>query len=112
MFRRALLAALLCLLFLSAPAYASPSPDFFGSNVQPMLKLQVVSPDRWGLYTTRLASDGLKVARTDAIWRNAEPNPPQNGVHTYTWGNGGALSVDSTVGARDLAIGWRDARRT
>src|SRR5436305_1175235 len=31
------------------------------------------------------SSEGVRLGRSDAFWMAVEPNPPQNGVHTYNW---------------------------
>jgi hypothetical protein len=33
-----------------------------------------------------MQADGVKLARTDAFWSVAEPEPPAGGVHRYDWG--------------------------
>lgn len=66
-------------------ALAAPGPDYFGTNIQPMVKLQVVPPDRWDSYILRQAADGLGRARGDGAWSWAEPTAPSGGTHTYEW---------------------------
>jgi hypothetical protein len=82
---RATLGAAIALLVAAGSASARPGPDYYGVNVQPMVKLQVVPPDRWDGYVAQMAADGLRVARADALWAWAEPAKPVNGQHAYTW---------------------------
>ena len=43
-----------------------------------------------------MSADGLRIARLDAIWAWAEPDPPVGGVHTYRWDRDGS-SLDDAV---------------
>src|SRR5215207_11361583 len=74
-------------LALSGPAAAEsePSPDSpLGMNVQRVMN-DSFDTDRWDFHLGEVRADGIHLARTDAFWENAEPAPPQGGVHHYDW---------------------------
>lgn len=80
-----MLCAVLVLLLGASDAQALRGPDYYGANIQPMVKLPVVTPDRWDAYIGRMSADGLKIARADAAWAWAEPTRPTEGRHAYDW---------------------------
>lgn len=82
---RAALCAVVVALLGASDAQALPGPDYYGANVQPMVKLQFVPPDRWDAYVGQMSADGLKVARADGAWAWAEPVRPTEGRHVYQW---------------------------
>src|SRR5436305_682515 len=79
------LAAVAAVLWAATTARADDAAyPMFGVNVN-----RVFNDDFWGVHwDDRLGgvqSSGIGLARTDAFWDWAEPNPPQNGTHTYDW---------------------------
>lgn len=109
-FVRALRRTVAVLVALAAPCalapavQATPGPDFFGLNAQPMIKLGFVPPDRWGPYLDAMAAGGIRVARVDAAWEFAEPSAPAAGApHTYDWVRADNPSKSLDRVARELA---------
>ena len=88
----------------SGSAAHAAGGDFFGANVQPMVKLEIppVPQARWDTFLGAMAGDGLVVARADVLWSAVEPNAPDAaGNRTYTWNRPGdpGRSMDTVVGA-------------
>jgi len=84
-----------------AKAATLPPADYYGANIQPLFESSFVPQADWnGLFAT-MDSDGLLTARMDAAWSWAEPNPPVDGQHAYTWDTPGdpAHSLDQIVGS-------------
>jgi hypothetical protein len=85
----------------SGAAAAIPPPsDYYGANIQDLIKETFVSPSNWGTFIATMGEDNLNTARMDALWDWAEPNPPVDGKHTYVWNNPSdeANSLDHLVG--------------
>jgi len=83
------------------PSVAAPPPaSYYGANIQPLIRETLVPPSGWNTFIAAMSDDHLETARMDAIWSWAEPNPPVNGVHTYTWDSPGdpTHSTDALVG--------------
>lgn len=79
----ALAAALACAL--PAPAAAQdPGEPQLGINVNRVLN-DAFDGERWDLHLSAVRADGIGLARSDAFWHLAEPDPPQEGVHSYNW---------------------------
>jgi hypothetical protein len=83
----AVLAAFLLGLLPGGAGATPPSPDYYGANIQDLIKETFVPPSDWGSFIATMNADDLKTARMDALWAWAEPNPPVNGKHTYVWNN-------------------------
>ena len=86
--RRLAIGLALALAFAGAQATgaaAASGPDYYGVNIQPMVKLQVVPPSTWDAFTGAFAGDGMRIARADIPWSWVEPSAPVGGVHTYDW---------------------------
>jgi hypothetical protein len=83
----ALLVALLVLLVAPAGAAAQTGSEFYGVNVEPLIKLGIVAPDQWNSYIAKMAAAGMSVARSDANWFWVEPNDPGGGPDSYDWDN-------------------------
>ncbi len=98
-----ILLAPLCVLAGATPqasAAAPPPASYYGVNIQPLIREMLVAPSGWNAFIAAMSSDHLQTARMDAIWSWAEPSPPANGVHTYTWDSPGnpTHSTDALVG--------------
>jgi hypothetical protein len=57
----------------------------FGANVSSLFPPNATWPKDVGPALKSLHSIGASVARTDSFWATAEPQPPVNGKHTYSW---------------------------
>lgn len=67
-------------------APASPRPDFFGLSAPELYSMSL--DGRFSLRDSALdhiEAAGIDTVRTEIGWRDVEPNPPVNGVHTYNW---------------------------
>jgi hypothetical protein len=97
------LPALLALVCITMPgsAAAAPPADYYGANIQPLFEASFVPQADWNGLFAAMASGGLQTARMDAVWSWAEPNPPVNGLHTYTWSTPSdpSHSLDQIVGS-------------
>jgi hypothetical protein len=91
---RRLLVALLAaasMLLAVGPASAGAAPtaapaEFFGSNIQALIRVGFVKPAAWATYLRAGGQAGLTIARFDAPWSWAEPTAPgADGVHHYDW---------------------------
>src|SRR3954447_195960 len=69
------------------PAYAgtgtSAPEDFGGVNAQWVFWAPTQAS--WGPHLDAMAAGGVRVVRSDATWRSAEPVPPVHGRHVYVW---------------------------
>ena len=84
----AVVASVLCVLGCSAAtasAASLPPSDYYGANIQPLIKLNLVPPSGWNGLIADMGNDSLHTARIDALWAWAEPKAPVNGQHTYVW---------------------------
>ncbi len=75
-------------LALSGIAVALPSAAgavTFGANVSSLFPPNATWPKDVGPALKSLHRIGASVARTDSFWATAEPQPPVNGKHTYSW---------------------------
>src|SRR4051794_23487234 len=80
----ALLAALTLALAPSAVAAPTPAPpDYYGANIQALIRQGFVKPSGWPAYLRTMSANGLKVARFDAPWMWAQPKGPDQ---AYDWG--------------------------
>ncbi len=95
-------AALLVVACAASSAEASPPPpNYYGANIQPLIKLGLVPESQWsGFLGETMGRDNLQTARADAEWSWVEPNAPVNGKHTYVWNNASSpsTSMDTLVG--------------
>ena len=93
--------ALLCVLASAGAASAAPPPpDYYGANIQDLIKDAFVPPSNWNTFIATMGSDHLQTARMDALWAWAEPSAPVNGQHAYLWNRPGdpQNSLDHLVG--------------
>jgi hypothetical protein len=93
----ALFATLLAFAAAAVPARAALSPEYYGVNLQPLMKDPAITVDRWGSFLTQLQQGRMGVSRIDINWINVEPTAPTlAGGHTYHWNNapGTKQSVD------------------
>ena len=80
--RRGLVAGLVLFALLgAAPARAD---EMFGVSVNRIFN-DDFTPAHWDAPLSAVRASGLRQARSDAFWMWAEPNPPADGRHTYTW---------------------------
>jgi hypothetical protein len=87
----ALLAAtVLALLATLAPATAS-ADDTFGVSVNRIVN-DDFTPSHWDAPLSAVRAAGITVARTDATWDWAEPNPPFLHTHTFDWSRFDAIA--------------------
>ena len=63
---------------------ADPGEPALGMNMNRVLN-DAFDGERWNRHFAAARDDGIRLARADAFWASAEPNPPQNGVHSYDW---------------------------
>jgi hypothetical protein len=69
------------------------SEDFFGANVQHLFRSGAgpIPAERHPAFMAQMAGDGIRVARMDAEWASAEPQPPvvhgDQRVRSYRWGH-------------------------
>ncbi len=66
----------------SAAAATPVASDFYGIN---MPVVYAWPSSRWDPHLRAVGATRAGLVRSDAAWWTAEPNPPQNGVHTYSW---------------------------
>lgn len=70
----------------SGPAApAPPSTETFGASVNWLFNAGVYPPVQVEARLHDLRLTGVTLARTDALWELAEPQPPAGGVHHYDW---------------------------
>ena len=76
-------------MLIGAPAAsATPTAEYLGVNVQPLMKDGTIPETSWNNYLGPLQSGGLDLVRHDINWFLAEPAAPKTpGVHVYTWNN-------------------------
>src|SRR5690349_1559333 len=73
------------MLVLAPPAKAAPTPapaEFYGANIQALIRQGFVQPSGWPSYLRTMSANGLRIARFDAPWfwaQNKGPNQP------YDW---------------------------
>jgi hypothetical protein len=85
----------------SAAAASSSSEEFFGVNVNKVLRngREIQSSDP---HVAAIAEHGLRLGRSDAFWGWAEPFAPVGGRHGYQWGR-----LDTTVNSlAEQGIRW------
>jgi polysaccharide biosynthesis protein PslG len=74
----------------SAPAagprgQAAPADENFGASVNWLFNGGLYPPVQIEARLHDLRVAGATVARTDALWEEAEPQPPSGGIHHYDW---------------------------
>ncbi len=78
-------------------ALPAPSSLTFGVNVNRLFNDRTYSSAAIDRHLSAVRADGITLARSDALWELAEPEPPAGGVHTYQWafddGVAGALAA-------------------
>ena len=62
-----------------------PAAEQFGVNVNRLFNDRTFSDAQIDAQLTALAATGASIARSDALWELAEPQPPVGGVHHYDW---------------------------
>jgi hypothetical protein len=84
---------------------APPAGPAVGVSVNRLFNERAYTPAQIDVLLAAARADGVRVARSDAFWSAAEPQPPAGGVHRYDWtfhdGVAGALAEH---GIRWLAI--------
>lgn len=64
---------------------ATPAGVRVGANVNRLFNGGLYSPAQIDSQLRLLAATGATLARSDALWEEAEPRPPDGGVHHYDW---------------------------
>jgi polysaccharide biosynthesis protein PslG len=82
---RACLAIGLALVGIAVAMPSTAGAVTFGANVSSLFPPDSAWPKDVSQALTALHNIGASVARTDSFWATAEPNPPVNGKHTYTF---------------------------
>jgi polysaccharide biosynthesis protein PslG len=78
----------------SSPTTPSPvRSEQFGASVNLLFLLGPVSAAQRGAQLRALHATGATLARTDALWENAEPSPPIGGIHHYDWTFDGQIAA-------------------
>ncbi len=67
------------------PAQPAPTAEQFGANVNRLFNDRTSTPRQIDAQLAALRETGATIARSDALWEAAEPNPPTDGVHHYDW---------------------------
>ena len=83
---RSLLVAVAATLVCAAPAGAAPTPappEYYGANIQALIRQGFVKPGGWPAYLRTMSSSGLSIARFDAPWMWAQP---KSADQPYDWG--------------------------
>lgn len=80
----------------AGPALATPSAEYYGVNLQPLIKDAQIHESRWPSFLQPLADGQMRVHRTDVVWRHVEPLPPTAGIRRYVWDYGGPGARTST----------------
>lgn len=98
-FRRSICAALIALAAAPAAASAAPGAEYYGVNLQPLMKDGAIAESRWDNYLQPLAAGEMRVHRIDVNWRLVEPSAPGKGPRSYRWNSGPGTrnSVDFLV---------------
>jgi hypothetical protein len=63
-----------------------PAVPAIGVSVNWLFNSDTFTPAQVEEQLDAMQADGVKLARTDAFWSAAEPEPPAGGVHRYEWG--------------------------
>jgi polysaccharide biosynthesis protein PslG len=63
-----------------------PEAPAIGVSVNWLFNGDTFTPAQVEEQLDAMQADGVKLARTDAFWSVAEPEPPAGGVHRYDWG--------------------------
>ncbi len=67
------------------PAQPPPSSERFGVSVNRLFNDRAYTPAQIASQLEALRRTGATIARSDAFWEAAEPEPPIDGVHRYDW---------------------------
>jgi hypothetical protein len=79
-------------------AQAATSPEFFGTNLQPLQQNSSLPEERWGSFLQPLSTGRMTIHRIQADWFIVEPKAPVGGVHSWQWNaGGGRSSMDWTI---------------
>jgi hypothetical protein len=65
-------------------AASQPPDSMFGVSVNRVFN-DDFTPAHWTGTLAAVRESGIRQARSDAFWMWAEPSPPANGVHTFSW---------------------------
>jgi hypothetical protein len=82
-------------------ASSSASADFFGANIQALIRSGFIQPQQWAPYLRTAAGSGLRVARFDAPWAWAQPRATS--AYDWTWFDRVATAL-ATQGIRWLPV--------
>src|SRR3954452_3826817 len=103
--RYLLVALALALVCAAPPAGAAPTAapgDYYGANIQALIRQGFVKPSDWQPYLHTMASAGLRIARFDAPWMWAQP---KSSSQPYDWGLMDKVATDlATEGIRWLPV--------
>lgn len=105
MIRIAAVAAGTAVLLVASPAPSDATvPDgFFGVSAQELMGMSKQGRTaELDAHLAAIAATELDFIRAEASWRDVEPYPPQDGVHTYRWGAMDSFAV--ALARRDLAM--------
>jgi hypothetical protein len=96
-------------------AQAAPAGENFGASVNWLFNGGLYPPVQVEARLHDLRLSGATIARTDALWELAEPQPPANGVHRYNWTFDDQIAFSlAAVGLRwlpiiDYTAGWDES---
>jgi len=94
------------------PALPAPSTPALGINVNRVFNDRAFSPEQIDAHLAAVRATGVELARSDAHWSAAEPEPPAGPTHRYDWTfNDTVAGALAAHGLRWLAIidysaGW------
>ena len=69
----------------AVPSQPPPAAQVFGASVNRIFNAPDYSDAQIDAQLTALAQTGATVARSDALWEAAEPQPPDGSTHHYDW---------------------------
>jgi hypothetical protein len=67
----------------AAASASAPGVDYAGVNIQTLVF--EFPQSSWPAQLDGVAAAGIRLARFDALWQAAEPNPPSGEEHRYRW---------------------------
>src|SRR3954468_17019310 len=98
-------ASIAALSIAAAPAAAAPAPapsEFFGANIQALIRSGFAPRQSWPSYLRAMGSSGMTIARFDAPWAWAQP---KSATQAYDWSQtDGVAAALATQGVRWLPV--------
>jgi hypothetical protein len=82
---------------LQPPAQPPPATEALGINVNRLFNDGTYSLAEVNTQLHALELTGVKLARSDALWERAEPDPPVAGVHHYDWLYDDLIAIELSV---------------